>query len=582
MTPPKTAQEAPAGADTSHTGSTDPRSAPMAELRPPAQVMRLERMGCSFPTRISFARTLIRRLHAEAAEVTRPVWRIDAEGYGRAVYAVTLGGCSYSLVAFSQPLDATDRTDRVIAEAWDTSYILFDGIPTEAEVNRLEAEAPRQEAGRYRAKDLVISRANKSVRMFEHVVDRLSRGQQPDADRVTRIGYLMRTTAVYGNGKFGAADRARLADRPALAGPFQVELLAVWLIRGFTHDLAEHIAFARDPARFQPLDPDLKRHLGVGNATGLGMAPFLTNHPVLIHHWAAARETALARVRGIRMASTETSLQFRRLVERTQAHLAEWNIDDEPQMKRIEHLRQEVAALDRLATLDWLAEPRPWDRLIADSGRGSLEYQELVAALVLEPHGDLVDGIEHCMASDIHQVWKPEMRLDELRSIVEQAFDWALEIDFTSRPAERWFWYVSKEKLEPRLGDRFDEPGADRELPLDVARCIQAMAADLQSGDAGETVAEFVMRHPEHRYAAKRAQTLARYPYAEIRDNLIGETCLPIDILRWKLAFFGATKFDPKSDRWTRIALFQGAPVRETVGDPDADDWLFPTLAGRE
>ena len=30
------------------------------------------------------------------------------------------------------------------------------------------------------------------------------------------IGYLMRTTAVYGNGKFGIADRALIADRPGL------------------------------------------------------------------------------------------------------------------------------------------------------------------------------------------------------------------------------------------------------------------------------------------------------------------------------------------------------------------------------
>jgi hypothetical protein len=36
---------------------------------------------------------------------------------------------------------------------------------------------------------------------------------------------------------------------------------------------------------------------------------------------------------------------------------------------------------------------------------------------------------------------------------------------------------------------------------------------------------------------------------------------LPIDLLRAKLAMFGATKFDPKSDLWTRITMYQGAPA---------------------
>ena len=34
--------------------------------------------------------------------------------------------------------------------------------------------------------------------------------------------------------------------------------------------------------------------LGVGNSTGLGMAPFLINHPQLLNNWINAKETALA------------------------------------------------------------------------------------------------------------------------------------------------------------------------------------------------------------------------------------------------------------------------------------------------
>ena len=114
---------------------------------------------------------------------------------------------------------------------------------------------PRQEAGRFLASEIVLCRANKSLRLFDHIVARLSQGLQPDADRVRDVGYLMRTTAVYGNGKFGIADRFRIAERPELAGPFQAEMLAVYLVRLFTLDLVEHVARARSPSAFTPLAP---------------------------------------------------------------------------------------------------------------------------------------------------------------------------------------------------------------------------------------------------------------------------------------------------------------------------------------
>ena len=165
--------------------------------------------------------------------------------------------------------------------------------------DRLAANVPRQEAGRISGQEFVLSRANRSVRLFDYVVTCLANGQQPDLREIEPVGYLMRTTAVYGSGKFGAVDRALWADRPEFAGSFQPELLAVWLIRSFTIDIVEHMARQRAPDRAIRLDPDIRRRIGVGNSTGLGMAPFLINHPALIHAWINARETALTRVRNL-------------------------------------------------------------------------------------------------------------------------------------------------------------------------------------------------------------------------------------------------------------------------------------------
>ena len=122
---------------------------PQEPLRSPDEVMRLERMGSMFPTRLSFLRSLTRRLSADRAVVTRPVWQINKDGFGHAVYSLELGGHVYSLIAFSNELDADQRTDRVIAQAWDAAFVLYDGVPDAAEIERLRENAPKQEAGRF-------------------------------------------------------------------------------------------------------------------------------------------------------------------------------------------------------------------------------------------------------------------------------------------------------------------------------------------------------------------------------------------------------------------------------------------------
>ena len=70
----------------------------------------------------------------------------------------------------------------------------------------------------------------------------LVQGRQPERSRLEQTGYLMRTTAVYGTGKFGAADRSTLVGRPEMQAPFQAEMLSVWLTRAFTIDLVDHLA----------------------------------------------------------------------------------------------------------------------------------------------------------------------------------------------------------------------------------------------------------------------------------------------------------------------------------------------------
>ncbi|HLW91395.1 MAG TPA: hypothetical protein VKS78_08860 [Roseiarcus sp.] len=537
-------------------------------LRPPEVVMRLQRLGAAHPTRLSFLRQLIRRAARERWRVRRARFDLDDHGFGRAVYAIETPFRQYSLVAFSTPLEDERRSDRVIAQAWDTSYALYDGLPDAEEVARLEANAPLQEGGRFTRRELVLARANKSVRLFEAAVEALARGEQPDQELLESVGYLLRTTAVYGNGKFGIADRDEIADRPELAGPFQAEMLTVWLIRSFTLDLADHVASRRNPAGAARLAPHLRRALGVGNATGLGMAPFLVRHPLLTHNWFFARETALARVRSEPCAKDRDAAAFMRALADMRKRVLRWRSVDARQSAAIRALDVDLETLAREAT-KLLPSPSPWDALYRFSEEQlSLEGQEACVALLLEPHGVLVDELGETMKAEesIGHVIDGRMSCAALREMIQARYAFARNIDFSDPSANARFWYVSAEKLEPRLGERFEEDGAALEQPLATVRDALALSDALAEESQSTRVAEFLLRRPELRHVARRAQVVAKYPYAEIYDNLISAELRPVDLLRAKLAFFGARNFDPRSDRWVRIALFAGEPLIEDIG----------------
>jgi hypothetical protein len=122
------------------------------------------------------------------------------------------------------------------------------------------------------------------VRLFHHVVEALSRGQQPDPLEIADIGHLMRTTAVYGSGKFGAADRSD--RRPSrLAAPF-IEMLTVWLIRAFTVDIRTLWRWSR---RAESVSIATCAAYGVGNSTGLEHGTFVRHPFCWFSNWMMAR-----------------------------------------------------------------------------------------------------------------------------------------------------------------------------------------------------------------------------------------------------------------------------------------------------
>tara|TARA_A200000113_G_scaffold47239_1_gene38641 strand:+ start:2716 stop:4419 length:1704 start_codon:yes stop_codon:yes gene_type:complete len=549
-------------------------------LRHPANVMKLDRLGSFHQTRLSFSRQLIEELISNNWKTKIIKWNINSIGTGNAVIKISSKQRIYSLVVFCHQINDDERSDRVIAEKWDMTFSLFLGIPSKEELDEMSKNLKIQELGRHLPKQLTLSRANKSVRVFNSVLNNLSEGKQPDKKMINNIGYLVRTTAVYGNGKFGIADYLPETNDNPLNKPFQAEMLTVYLIRYFSIELVNYLAKEKGKDKSITLSNEISKHVGVGNATGLGMAPFLINHQKLIHKWIQARETAISRVLSIKKLSTYNQTKIFNLIERAYLYTTQWNVDDVIQFKRINVLRKELKDISNNKSLNGLLNnDYPLQNVYLHFiNKISIETQEILNSIFIEPFPELLDDLTNEMGTDEQNTVAIGYKVNELIKIIKDKYSWALKIDIKNPDENFYFWYTSQAKLEPRLGATQIDHGKEKQLPFDIPQQVQNALKILTKLPDDMTGAEAMILHPEIRNIIKRVIINENFPFSEIQNNLVGKKVRPIDLLRCKLSFFGATKYDPKSNLWTRITLFQGAPLPHQLQEENATEWLFPYL----
>ena len=548
-------------------------------LRDPKSLMKLSKLGSFHQSKLSFLRSFLNEF--KNWEYRRDLFNLDQKGFGRAVYSFSKNNRTYSLICFANEIKDEERSDRVIATKWDAAFTLHDGVPSENDIERLSNEVPKQEVGRLSYKELTLSRANKSVRLFNHVVECLSNGEQPDINILSKVGYLYRTTAVYGSGKFGLADRFRIKNRDEILGPFRLEMMLVYLVRQFTFDQVNHIAKNKNPSLAVQLDPNICRNLGIGNSTGLGMAPFIVNHPALLNNWIFAREMALKKIREIEKVSKEDFDIFKNCLIKSLKNVTSWHTDSEFQNKKIQKLFIDLekfinfinkGSIDNKPYL--FNEIYTW---IEDNL--SDECIEYIVSMMMEPYDNIVNPLLKNMSADEDKYFNIpiDRTVEELRNILEKNYSEILKIDFSKNENNQNFWFISKNKEEPRLADRYNDTGAELEQPLAIARDIKKLYEILFVSKNSLTVGKFLMEHNDLRHVVRRAFVTEKFPYAEIQDNTIGSNLMPIDMLRLKLSFFGAIKFDPRSDKWLRICMFQGAPLPNELKSFDSH-WVYNSL----
>ena len=549
-------------------------------LRHPNHVMKLDRLGSFHQTRLSFSRQLIEELINNDWKTKIIKWNINSNGIGNAVIKIFSKQITYTLVVFCHQIYDNERSDRVIAEKWDMTFSLFLGTPTKTELDILSKNLKIQELGRHIPKQLTLSRANKSVRIFNPVLNDLSKGKQPDKTLINNIGYLVRTTAVYGNGKFGIADYSHDTIDNTLNKPFQAEMLTVYLIRYFSIELVNFLAKERGKDKATRLSDEISRHIGVGNATGLGMAPFLINHPKLIHQWIEAREIGISRVLSIRKLNKYQKNKILNLIEKAYLYTTQWKVDDLIQSKRIKNLRRELKKIFQNKELtNFLDEDFPLQNIYKYFENDiSIESQEILNSIFLEPFPELINDLCNEMGTVEENTVPISYNVEKLIEIIKDKYNWALEINVNKTNENYFFWYTSQSKLEPRLGITDKDHGIEKQLPFDIPKQVQNALKILIDLPLEMTAAEALILYPEIRSILKRVIINDNYNFSEIHNNLLGKNMRPIDLLRCKLSFFGASKYDPKSNLWTRITLFQGAPLPHQLKEDKASESLFPYL----
>tara|TARA_B100000902_G_scaffold390212_1_gene438770 strand:+ start:3141 stop:4802 length:1662 start_codon:yes stop_codon:yes gene_type:complete len=548
------------------------------KLRDPKQIMKLSKLGSFHQSKLSFLRSFLDEF--KNWEYKRDLFNLDENGYGEAVYSFKKKNRVYSLVCFANFISDQERSDRVIATKWDAAFTLHDGIPSKSDIERLKNEVPKQEIGRLSFKELTLSRANKSVRVFNHVVDNLSKGMQPDLNLLSNVGYLYRTTAVYGSGKFGLADRFRIKDREEINGPFRLEMMLVYLVRQFTFDQVNHVAYHRNPKNAVKLDEDICKNLGIGNSTGLGMAPFIVNHPTLLNNWIMCREIALKKIREIKKVKEKDSLLFVECVSKSLTNITSWNTESIYQQNKINSLLKNVRKfLDFIKNQFDFKVNYPFNEIYEWLEKETCdECIEYIVSIMMEPYDDITKPLVKLMSSEEEKYFNipTEKTVEQLRSIIENKYSNILKIDFEKEENNQNFWFISKNKEEPRLANRYEEHGSELEQPLAIARDIKRLYEKLIITKNSNTIAKFLSMNSELRHVVRRAFILEKFPYSEIQDNTISKNTMPIDMLRLKLSFFGALKFDPRSDKWLRICMFQGAPLPRNLKNYD-EQWVYKT-----
>lgn len=567
------------------TESTKPaaRNEAVAAPRPGSLVMSSARLAAIQPSRISRARALMNKIVRERWDISVVRFDIDENAAGTFIYSIRTPEREFSFIGFSFPPSKTARTGRIIGRAWDMMGTLNEGPATEADIESARIELPKLYTGRATPNALIWCRSNRSMRVFEQTLTALADGRQPDISSLSEVCYLMRNTGLDGNGTFGTRSFPSLGKDHPLGGVLEAQLLTAYLMREYSCDLVEHLASLKS-GKAVKLDPAIRRFLGVGNGSALGLIFFIHKHPRLIDALLGIREKAIAAARSLELDPGDArigqllDLLRRAITFRNQDKMVYEAFTSSQQVAAdLGVVVTELEAFSETGCIAGKATRYPLDALARDLATTlAPEAYETFLSLLIELVPEMVD--EALPAVDAPDEFTVDAAQDagDLLGFIRTDYDWALATDMSGPDASHYVWYKSETAEEPRRGARSEVPDA-LDLGLDICGGVQELARDLEAARPGLTVARFLMAHPQHRYLVSRIQSLRGLGYHTPRANINAETFIPIDLVRlMNVGIHGIDKTRDFLNRNLRGVLYHGAPTPQDIRAGYAETWFYP------
>ena len=205
------------------------------------------------------------------------------------------------------------------------------------------------------------------------------------------------------------------------------------------------------------------------------MAPFVIKHPKLIHQWVNQFEKTLDIIKKNTHIKKDKIEKYITLLLKSQMYLSEVLTTDKLQKKKNNQSHEELSKIIDYCKNTSL-ENFNWSKLINYAENNvSFDTQEILKVQIIELYPGIADPLAENMSISDDLSINTDSKVSDLIEIIEKNYSWAININFKEKNNNYLFWYVSEEKLEPRLGERYNEKGADLEQPLGIGKMVNEL-----------------------------------------------------------------------------------------------------------
>jgi hypothetical protein len=510
-------------------------------------------------------------------QIERTRFDLDDRGSGMARYGICISGQFFEFVVLANAPVEGGRSGRVLDGERDMNAGLYEGVASDEQIETMRREMPKIYGGRSQNGTLIWCRSNRSMRIFDHVVDRLADGCQPDPHEVAEIGYIMRNVGIEGNGIYGTRAFADYGAGHPLAYPYMAQMLAGYMMREFSFDLVEHLAAMRSPHAAR-LARDFKSYIGIGNGSAIGLVFFTQHRPRFIGRWLEMRERLLAAAAALELQPQDERYGFfLRLIERA-ARFCDEDLVENPIGPRTKsaiavQLRDVARHAGTLRGKILLG-----DIIAAAESLCSAPAAEMVMSCAMELLPQLRDELLECFLVDEELAVSPTLSLAEVDALLRRDYAWALAMDTESAAANHYVWYQSVSNDEPRRGTSADTD-ASANMLRNIPAMAKALADDIRAFGTDRILAEFLLRHPRHRYLIQRVERLRDTGFHTPHANLFARDFKALDLVKLVMVgFYGVEKPVDFLDRNSRGIMFHGAPSRDRIGETLEPGWFYPLM----